>query len=216
MKQNYTHISVVLDRSGSMQSVLHDTIGGFNSFLNEQKKVAGTGTLTLVQFDNVYEIVNDFVDLKQVEPLTEKTFQPRGSTALLDAIGRTINETGKKLSEFAEQDRPEKVVIVILTDGEENASRECNHHQINDLITHQRDAYKWEFVFLGANQDAISTASQMGISAGHAITYAANSVGTQAAFASVSKNIASHRMGIAADASFEATDYEAQKKAGVK
>ena len=216
MKQNYTHISVVLDRSGSMASVVDDTIGGFNSFLEEQKKVEGLGTLTLVQFDNVYEVVNNFIDLKQIRPLTRETFQPRGSTALLDAIGRTINETGRRLGELAERERPDKVVFVILTDGEENSSREFNNQQINDSITHQRDVYKWEFVFLGANQDAISTASQMGISTQNAMTYAANSAGTQAAFSAVSRNLAGYRMNAAPSSAFAAEDYEAQKKAGVK
>lgn len=215
MKQDYTDINIVLDRSGSMQSIKDDTIGGFNAFLQEQKDVPGAATITLAQFDNVYEVVYQAADLATTPELTGKTFVPRGSTALLDAIGRTINETGARLAVMAEHERPSHVIFVILTDGQENASQEFTAAQINQMIQHQRDAYNWEFVFLGANQDAITTASQLGIQAGHAMSYAASAVGTRAAFKSVAKNMAKMRVKAAPSMAFEESDRAAQRDAGV-
>jgi hypothetical protein len=147
MKPGYTHIAVVLDRSGSMQDVKTDTIGGFNSFLEDQKNLPGDATLTLIGFDDHYETWRDFVALKDVQALDDATFVPRGMTALLDAIGRTITETGAHLEQLPENDRPEKVVMAIMTDGLENHSLKFNAHQIGELITHQRDVYKWQFLF---------------------------------------------------------------------
>lgn len=214
MKENYTDINIVLDRSGSMEQVKSDTIGGFNSFLNEQKAVEGEATITLVQFDDVYEEVYKAAPLSEAKPLDNETFVPRGWTALLDAIGRTIIETGKRLATMKEADRPENVIFVILTDGLENASREFDRQRISEMISHQRDVYKWEFVFLGANQDAIATAGDMGITQANALTYAANPAGTQAAFGSVAKNVAAYRMKVAASPAFSEEDREIQKKSG--
>ena len=216
MKKNYTDISIVLDRSGSMDSVKSDTIGGFNSFLKGQKEVPGEATISLVQFDDIYEVVYEGKRLRDAPLLTERTFVPRGTTALLDAIGRTINGTGKRLSAMTEAERPEKVIFVILTDGYENASREFKVEQINDMIRHQRDVYAWEFVFIGANQDAITSASQMGIQAANALTFAANTVGTQQAFSSLTQNIAAYRTNQKLDMSFSQEDREKQKNAGKK
>jgi hypothetical protein len=214
MKKDYTDINIVLDRSGSMESIKSDTIGGFNSFLNEQKKVAGEATITLVQFDDIYEEVYKAIPLSNAPLLNNDTFIPRNTTALLDAIGKTIVQTGNRLAAMSEDNRPEKVIFVILTDGLENASHEYKIEQINRMISHQRDVYKWEFVFLGANQDAIATASQMGISQANALTYAANTIGTQKAFDAVAYNIAAYRANIAPSASFSDEDREEQKKAG--
>ncbi len=186
MKQRYTHISFVLDRSGSMESVKDDTIGGFNQFLSEQKTVAGEATITLVQFDDLYEYILEMTDIVVAKPLDEKTFVPRGWTALFDAIGRCIDETGAALSKLPESDRPERVIFVILTDGMENASRKYTRESIEDRISHQRDVYKWQFVFLGANQDAISSATSIGISAKSSMTYAQTSVGTKDAYRALS------------------------------
>ncbi|MBC7797307.1 MAG: VWA domain-containing protein [Pyrinomonadaceae bacterium] len=211
MKENYTDVNIVLDRSGSMASIKNDTIGGFNEFLREQQTVEGMATITLAQFDDVYDIVYRAIDVKAAPMLDDKTFVPRGSTALLDAIGRTINETGKRLSGLGDSEKPEKVIFVIVTDGEENSSREFDNGKINEMISHQRDVYKWEFVFLGANQDAIASASNMGIQASHAMTYAASPEGTQMAFQAVSKNMASARRKQKADYSFEDVDRDQQK-----
>lgn len=216
MKKGYTDISIVLDRSGSMDSVKLDTIGGFNSFLKAQKGVPGEATITLVQFDDIYEVVYEGIRLQDAPLLNDQTFVPRGTTALLDAIGRTINATGKRLATLPETERPEKVIFVILTDGYENASREFKVEQINDMIRHQRDVYAWEIVFIGANQDAITSASQMGIQAANALTYAANTVGTQQAFSSLTQNIAAYRTNQKLDMSFSQEDREKQKNAGNK
>ena len=152
--------------------------------------------------------------MADARPLDGETFVPQGSTALLDAIGRTINDTGKRLERMAEDQRPEKVIFVVLTDGEENASREFSAEKVNDMITHQRDAYKWEFVFLGANQDAITTASRLGIQPQNALTYAANSVGTKQAYRSLSANMLKMRSGATSDMGFTDEDREEQEKAG--
>jgi hypothetical protein len=186
MQQRYTHISFVLDRSGSMESVKDDTIGGFNHFLSEQKTVAGKATITLVQFDDRYEYILKMTDIAVAKPLDDKTFVPRGWTALFDAIGRCIDETGAALSKLPESDRPERVIFVILTDGMENASRQYNRESIEDRISHQRDVYKWQFVFLGANQDAISSATSIGIAAKASMTYAQTTVGTRDAYRALS------------------------------
>lgn len=214
MKENYTDINIVLDRSGSMESIKSDTVGGFNSFLNEQKKVAGEATITLVQFDDIYEEVYKAIPLNEAPLLNNDTFIPRHTTALLDAIGKTIVQTGNRLAATQENQRPEKVIFVILTDGLENASHEYKIERINQMISHQRDAYKWEFIFLGANQDAIATASQMGIAQSHALTYAANTIGTQKAFDAVAGHVASYRANVAPSASFSDEDREVQKEAG--
>jgi hypothetical protein len=213
MKKDCTDITIVLDRSGSMQAIKDDTIGGFNSFLKAQQDVPGEATLTLAQFDHEYEVVYQGVNLKDARPLDSSTFVPRGVTALLDAIGRTIIDTGARLAAMPEVERPEKVVFVILTDGHENSSKEFRIERINEMITHQREAYKWEFVFLGANQDAIATASQMGIGANAALTFAANSQGTSRLYHSLSQNVANYRTGQSRGVAFSDEDREAQSKA---
>jgi hypothetical protein len=216
MKTNHTDITIVLDRSGSMASVASDTIGGFNRFLDDQKKAEGTATLTLNQFDDQYERAIEPSDIQAVAPLTDETFVPRGMTALLDAIGRSITDTGKRLEEMPEGDRAEKVVMVIITDGFENASSKFTKEKINEMIAHQRDVYGWEFVFLGANQDAIGTATTFGIKGANAMTYAHNAVGTQSAFASTSRNMAAFRAGTSKTMAYSAQDRDDQDKAGVK
>lgn len=216
MKNGYTDISIVLDRSGSMESVKSDTIGGFNAFLDDQKKAGGEATITLAQFDDVYEVLYFALPIVDAKRLDSATFVPRGSTALLDAIGRTIHDTGKRLEAMPEGERPEKVIFVIVTDGEENASKEFTAAQVNDLITHQREKYNWEFVFLGANQDAITTAANLGIAGAASLTYAANSKGVQGAYASLSRSVTSRRAGITMGVDFSDEDRDTQKKAGVR
>lgn len=192
MRTDYVHIAVVLDRSGSMDSRRDDTIGGFNHFLSEQKRQDGHATLTLVQFDHEYRVVNGFEPLVSVPALNRDTYLPRGSTALLNAIGRTIRDTGQRLAQMPDADRPAKVLFVIITDGHENASHEERNQtlrftkaQINEMIGHQRSKYSWEFVFLGADQDAIEEGASMGISSSSTMSYVPNSVGTQFMFNSV-------------------------------
>lgn len=212
MKADFADITFVLDRSGSMSSVRDDTIGGFNAFIESQRKVPGECNASLVQFDDQYEVVYTAKPVKDAPALNAETFVPRGMTALLDAIGRTINETGKRLSAIPEAERPSKVIFVILTDGGENSSKEYSRAKVFEMITHQKTAYKWDFVFLGANQDAISTGASIGIGKGSTMTYTSNAIGTQHAFSSVGGYATRSRM--TGSASFSDEDREKQKQAG--
>jgi hypothetical protein len=180
MKDNYTHVSIVLDRSGSMSSCEDVTREGFNTFVTKQQKEKGEATVSLVQFDDQYEVNYEFKNLQDVPLLTKTTYTPRGMTALLDAIGKTINSTGKRLAQMEEKDRPSKVLFVIQTDGFENNSNEFTREKIFEMIKHQREKYQWGFVFLGANQDAIATATSYGISANSAMSY--NPINSKAVF----------------------------------
>ncbi len=182
MKQNHADITIVLDRSGSMSNVATDTIGGFNTFLDSQKKTPGTATFTLHQFDGKFETVVNAEDIQKVQDLTSKTFVPRGMTALLDAIGRSVTDAGARLEKLPEGERPAKVIFVILTDGYENSSREFTREQIFKMVEHQKEKYSWEFVYLGANQDAIQVGGSLGINAQSSMTYASNTLGTQALY----------------------------------
>jgi len=219
MKQDLTDITVVLDRSGSMQHIAADTIGGFNTFLKSQKEAPGQATFTLVQFDDQYEVVHDAKNIQDVPELDTTTFVPRGWTALLDAIGRTINTTGARLAAMDEADRPSKVIFVIITDGEENRSAEFTDRSvIFAKIKEQTEVYSWEFVFLGANQDAIHVGGMLGIDKSRSMTYAANSKGTGLAFAAAAKSMTAYR-GLAAGAAamesfFSEDDRQAQTDAG--
>lgn len=191
-----------------MRSVASDTIGGFNAFLDEQKRAPGTATLTLHQFDDVFETVIEAADIKAAPDLTRETFVPRGNTALLDAMGSAIDRTGTRLLLMREPDRPGKVVFVVITDGIENASRKYRADLVNQMIAHQRSKYGWEFVFLGANQDAITSAAQFGMSMANAMTYQHTGHGTQRAFAATSENLAKFRSGAKS-----AMDYELHQRA---
>lgn len=187
-----TYIAVLLDRSGSMESVKDDTIGGFNQFISEQKLAGDNALLTLVQFDTVsVDVVHESMRIKNVPALTPETYQPRGGTPLLDALGETIHSTGRALEAIPESNRPDKVVFVVITDGQENSSHEHTKTSIKQLIEHQSSKYNWQFVYLGANQDAFDEAGSMGIP----MAAAANYVGaaTADAFAVASTNVGSYR-----------------------
>lgn len=214
MRDDLADITIVLDRSGSMESVKNDTIGGFNSFIDDQRKIPGFANVSLCQFDTVYEELYAGKPLPEAPKLTNETFLPRGGTALLDAIGRTINATGKRLSDIPEAQRPSKVIFVIITDGEENSSKEFTRDKVFEMISKQRDVFKWQFVFIGANQDAISTAAAMGIAASNSLSFAANSRGTRAIYTATSSAVGNYRTGDTPDASFTDKDREEQKKAG--
>lgn len=166
--QQYTDITFVLDRSGSMAAIKAATEAGFNEFVAEQRGAAGRATMNLMQFDDHYEQVFTGLDPARVRPLN---LVPRGTTALLDAIGRTINETGERLAALPEEQRPGTVIIAIMTDGHENASQEFTHPMIKSMIEHQEEVYEWTFLYLGANQDAIEVGAQLGVSADRALTY---------------------------------------------
>ena len=162
MRTDLTHITMVIDRSGSRQSIQSDAEGGINSFIEQQKQEPGEANVTLVQFDTDYEFVHSGVPIKQVPAFK---LVPRGSTALLDAVGRAINETGARLAVIDESQRSGLVVFVIVTDGEENSSREFTRDQIRKMVEHQQSAYKWQFTFLAANQDAFAEGASLGIAA---------------------------------------------------
>ena len=169
MKSDLTDITLVVDRSGSMEQVKEDAQGGVNSFIKEQAKEPGEALLTLVQFDTEYEFLHKGVPISQVP---EYKLVPRGMTALLDAVGRAINETGERLSKMKEQDRPGLVIFVVMTDGLENSSKEFSKEVIKEMIKRQQEQYNWHFTFLGANQDAFAEAGSMGIHAAGVANYA--------------------------------------------
>lgn len=162
MRKDYCELIMIIDRSGSMAGKESDVQGGFKTFIEEQKKLPGAAALTLVQFDDVYEIV--FSERPLSQPIPDYSLVPRGMTALLDAIGKTIASVGERLSHTAEDARPDKVLFIIMTDGLENASKEYRYPRIKEMIEHQQSVYQWEFVFMGADIDAISVANNMGIS----------------------------------------------------
>lgn len=181
MNPNLTKLVFILDRSGSMEPLTHETIGGFNSLIEKQKQNGDTFVTTIL-FDDSYEILHNHVNIRQIPPMTRNTYYARGCTALLDALGRTIQSVGTRLSETPEEERPSKVIITITTDGYENASKNYSLDQIKKMISHQRNCYKWEFVFLGANIDAAENAEALGIPRPMAKTYTASAVGCSSTF----------------------------------
>jgi uncharacterized protein YegL len=171
MNTNLTELVFILDRSGSMGGLESDTIGGFNAMLAKQQAELGEAYVTTVLFNNNYELLHDRIDIKAVRPITEKEYFVGGSTALLDAIGRTIHKIVSVQRHTADNYRAEKVLFVIITDGEENASREYTSDNVKAQIEHQKEKYGWEFIFLGANIDAVDTAIRFSIAPDHAQSY---------------------------------------------
>jgi len=194
MKSNLTELVFVLDRSGSMGGMESDTIGGFNSMLAKQQAQPGECRITTVLFDSEYELLHDRIDIRAVKPITEKEYFVRGSTALLDAVGRSINKIGNAQKNTAEDYRAEKVLFVITTDGMENASREYTHDMIKSMIERQKTKYGWEFIFLGANIDAVEVAGSIGIHANRAQSFHNDSVGIGLNYQVVSEAVASFRL----------------------
>jgi hypothetical protein len=199
MNNQSTEIAFILDRSGSMASMHHAAITSFNEFLAGQQALTDDqgqpipATFSLILFDDHYDIIHHRAAIATVPPLSHATYQPRGSTALYDAIARTIDSLGQTFAVLPAEQRPGKVIIAILTDGQENASREFTLRDINQRIRHQTDTYQWEFLFLGANQDAIATAAAMGISAANSATYQADAEDLAAANQAISGKMKSLR-----------------------
>lgn len=189
MKKDYTDITFIVDRSGSMFTIAKDMEIGMEKFIKEQKDIPGECRISLVQFDDKIEKV--FSGLL-VETIDKIKLEPRGWTALYDAIGYTINETGKRLKNMKESERPEKVVMFIITDGAENYSKEFKAAKIEQMITHQKDKYSWEFVFLGANQDSIFSAKELGIS-NNVYNYTADSYSVNNLWSNLSRSTTSYR-----------------------
>ncbi|GHV39776.1 hypothetical protein FACS1894187_20130 [Synergistales bacterium] len=193
MTTNITELVFILDRSGSMGGLESDTIGGFNSMLKKQQAEPGEARLTTVLFDDRYEALHDRLDLKAVSPITDKEYYVRGSTALLDAIGKTIRKIVGVQRHTAPDYRADKVLFVITTDGLENASRKYTAEQVKSMIEEEKEKYGWEFIFLGANIDAVETARNIGISEDMAHNYHADSVGLGVLHESVAGAVASFR-----------------------
>jgi uncharacterized protein YegL len=190
-----TDITIILDKSGSMEARRTDAIGGFNALVDDQKVQPGGAALSLVLFDTTYEVTFTEKRPSDVPALTMETYTPSGGTALLDAMGKTIDATGKRLAAMAEESRPGKVIVVVITDGEENSSREYTYPRVNEMICHQRDVYKWEFIFVGTNQDAIASASRIGIQAQNALTYGTSPRATRLAMDVLAGSISALRAG---------------------
>lgn len=208
MKKGLTELVFILDKSGSMGGLESDTIGGYNAMLEKQKAVEDECRMTTVLFDNNYELLHDRIDIKAVSAIAEKEYFVGGSTALIDAIGRTIHKIGNAQKHTAEDYRAEKVMFVIITDGEENSSREYSSEKVKKMIEHQKAKYGWEFIFLGANIDAVETAKRFGIAPNRAQNYHADSEGVELNFRVMSDTIAKFR---ACDAMSDNWNEEIQK-----
>ena len=216
MRQGYTHIAVVLDESGSMSGLKRATIESFNKFLNEQQQEPGEVTISLVKFNSLVQPQYHFKNINDLMvTLTDETYNPSGTTALYDAEGWTIEYTGRRLAEWNEDARPEKVIIVIITDGLENASSDFTKEKVEALIKQQEETYKWRFVFLAANQSATMSAQSMGMHTNSALTYAATPRGVEASYAALSGQISKLRKGPGGQSvSFSTEDRLLQKSLG--
>lgn len=192
-KQNFASINVVIDRSGSMQGLRQDTIGSFNTFLKEQQAVPGECIFTLCTFSDDYRLVHDFEKIANVPALTDTTYRTGGNTALLDAFGATIDSVGRKLATMPEAERPDKVLFLVITDGEENSSHRYTREQIKSMVEHQRSVYSWEFVFVGANVDAFTVGTSLGFTASNSVGYTASKTGTHSLYSSISSNATAYR-----------------------
>ena len=215
MKKNLTEIVFILDRSGSMSGLETDTIGGFNSMIEKQRRADGDAIVSTVLFDNESEVIHDRVDVKGIAPMTDKEYSVRGCTALLDAIGGAIHHIGNVHKYAREEDVPEHTLFVITTDGMENASRRYTGDKVKQMIEKEKSKYGWEFLFLGANIDAVETARSFGIGAERAVNYYSDHEGTQLNYEVVSEAICSVRRSRPLGKEWKKRideDYESRKK----
>ena len=193
MKKKLTEIVFILDRSGSMAGLEDDTIGGFNAMIEKQKREQGDAYVSTILFDNDCEVVHDRVDIQKVPPMTREEYYVRGCTALLDAVGKAIHHIGNVHKYVREEDRPEKTLFFITTDGMENASREYTYDRVRRMIEHEKEKYGWEFLFLGANIDAAREAARFGISEDRAANYHADCEGTAVVYEAMNEAVCSVR-----------------------
>ena len=215
MKKELTEIVCSLDRSGSMSGLESYTIGGYNAMLEKQKTAPGQAIVSTVLFDDHCEVLHDRLDIKTVVPMSDKEYFVRGCTALLDAVGGAIHHIGNIHKYAREEDRPEKTLFIITTDGMENASRRYNYDRVKMMIERQKEKYGWEFIFLGANIDAVEVADRFGISADRAANYHADSEGTQLNYEVVSEAICSLRASKSINTDWKDridNDYKGRKK----
>lgn len=189
MGKGLTELVFILDRSGSMSGLEADTIGGFNSLIAKQKKEEGTALISTVLFDDHAEVLYDRISLDRIEPMNDRQYYVRGCTALLDALGGAIHHIGNVHKYAREEDRPEKTIFIITTDGMENSSHRYTYDKVKKMVERQRDRYGWEFLFLGANIDAIEVAGRFGVQANRAVNYECDSEGTQLNYEVLSKAV---------------------------
>ena len=208
MKKGLTEIVFILDRSGSMGGLEKDTIGGYNSMIAKQKTEEGEAIISTVLFDNETEVLHDRVPLAKVEPITEKEYFVRGSTALLDAVGGAIHHIGNVHKYAREEDVPEKTLFIITTDSMENSSRQYTYDKVRKMVERQKEKYHWEFIFLGANMDAVSVANNFGVDRNHAVTYECDGAGTALNYKVMSKMVSRARKAESAKAMGAAFDSE--------
>lgn len=215
MKKGLTELVFILDRSGSMRGLEADTIGGYHSMIERQKKEKGEALISTVLFDDRCEVLHDRVPLDKVEPMTEKEYYVRGCTALLDAVGGAIHHIGNVHKYARESDRPERTMFVITTDGMENASRRYSFEKVKKMLERQKEKYGWEFLFLGANIDAVQVAGRFGIDADRAVNFHNDSRGTRLNYEVVSDTVALCRMGAPIDAGWKSRiekDFEERRE----
>ena len=214
MKKNLTEIVFILDRSGSMSGLERDTIGGFNSMIEQQKKTEGEALISTVLFDNVSEVLHDRVNVRDIRPMTDRDYTVRGCTALLDAIGGAIHHIGNVHKYARTEDVPEHTVFIIMTDGMENASHMYSSDKVKQMIQRQQEKYGWEFLFLGAKIDAIETASHFGIDADKAANYQCDCEGTALNYEVLNDAISAVRCNAALDSSWKKRIDKDYKKRG--
>ena len=193
MRKGLTEVVFILDRSGSMSGLEADTIGGFNSMIAKQKKEEGEAYISTVLFDDTCEVLYDRVPVNKVEPMNDNQYYVRGCTALLDAIGGAIHHIGNVHKYAREEDRPEKTLFIITTDGMENASRQYSYEKVKEMVERQKEKYGWEFLFLGANIDAIDVAGKFGIDSNRALNYVSDHKGTQLNYEVLNKTVSEFR-----------------------
>ncbi len=214
MKKNLTEIVFILDRSGSMAGLEDDTIGGFNAMIEKQKREDGEAYVSTILFDNYSEVLHDRVDIQEIQPMTCRDYYVRGCTALLDAMGKVIHHIGNVHKYAREEDRPEKTLFIITTDGMENASREYTYERVRKMIEHEKKKYGWEFLFLGANIDAAKEAARFGIHTDRAANYHADHVGTAVLYEAMSEAVCNVRASRSMSADWKRRVDEDYKKRG--
>ncbi|MBR5315339.1 MAG: VWA domain-containing protein [Firmicutes bacterium] len=212
MKKNVTELVFILDRSGSMHGLEKDTLGGFNAMLEKQKNMEGEAYVSTILFNDRCVVVHDREDIKRVEPMTEEQYLVGGCTALLDALGGAIHHIGNVHKYARKSDVPQKTLFVVITDGMENASHRYSLNRVKEMIQHEQNQYGWEFLFLGANMDAVSTAGSLGIDRDRAVTYCCDEAGTALNYEAVERAVRNVRAGKKLSAEWKA-DIEADAAA---